>query len=251
MMPRKLIGYTAAAIITAPVWVPLAFATYMGYKATRFAFKYPKTTVAAWTAAGFFWYASSHHGAEWRASTRQFLAQTFTNAERRKVSELEALLQQERSEHVRTAQALREVQKHVPEGNARIPEKIRVLVDPNFYFYYVKGDDTLEKIAYGVGGSSDDAQTIAEDNGLIDSRDLVVGALLKLRKDVCRVQNPAVYEKVPLLHAVIIPGNQTISGFLQTTPDQTRHILELNAHLGLNYEDSFPYKNGARTVYYD
>jgi hypothetical protein len=218
---RKLIGYGIAAFITAPVWVPLAFLTYIGYKSTKFAFQYPKTTVAGCALTGLLWYASSDRGNDFRNTTSQVIHKTVSY-----VNEHASL------EH-RIAPSL---------------SSPKAISHPQFDFYYVKPDDTLEKIAQHIGGNQAYANVLKQDNTSI-AQPLVPGTLLKIRKGIHITKSLQVHQNVPELHAAVIPANQSISVFLQTTPLRTEHILKLNAHLGLAYTDS--YSKGPRIVYYD
>jgi hypothetical protein len=239
---RKLLGYGAAAFITAPVWVPLTFLTYIGYKATRFAFKYPKTTVASCALTGLLWYAGT--SSEIQKMGKEMVLQSMT--QKAAPTNLE-----ERIAYAKPQAPTPEVKPQAaPAPEVKTPE-VRALHDPQFHFYYVKMGDTLEHISYAMSGTPTYAAILAQDNKITDSRQLLTGALLKVRNELYRTQNPEFHEQVPLLNSVVIPGDQRISTFLQASPIETQHILELNSHLGLKYTDEFPYRKGARIVYYN
>jgi hypothetical protein len=239
---RKLLGYGAAALITAPVWVPLTFLTYIGYKATRFAFKYPKTTVASCALTGLLWYASTNPDIQ-KMGKETVLQMTTQKAAPINLEERIAY-----AEPQAPPTDIKPQPASTPEVKA---SEVRILQDPQFHFYYVKMGDTLEHISYAMSGTPAYATILAQDNKITNSRQLLAGALLKVRNELYRTQNPEFHVQVPFLNSVVIPGNQRISTFFQTSPAETQHILELNSHLGLKYADEFPYKTGARIVYYN
>jgi hypothetical protein len=263
MGAAKMIGYAALGAITAPVWVPLAFIGYVGYKAARFAFRNPKTTLASIGLAGLMWYAGCERISQKVDAGLLSLQQGYQQHQATK--RLEERLQQEQQGRGLAEQAFSEQQKQLqrleqqlkryesaaqPAASPKAPAKLEAIADQQFFFYYVKLDDTLEHISKKVHGDDSMAALLAHDNGIQDPRKLLTGQLLKVRKSMVLKNNPDVYEQVPKLASVVLPGNITITQACKSDQRCISMVFEVNRKLGLQYMDTFPYRKGARIVYY-
>jgi hypothetical protein len=252
----KLLAYGTIAVVTAPIWVPVAFVGYVGYKVARWSFRHPNIAASTLVAAGLLWYAtqSSHV----RRGVRETLSRAVQSSQ--KVKSLEEDLKeahvaraqentrsQERERALGLLRQELETYKHaarVDEPRTEHTAHIEAMTNIAYNFYYAKLGDSLSSIAAKVSGSAENYPLIMQDNGLTGA--LIAGQLLRIRKELCTQQTNEVFARVPRLASVLLPGSVRISEHFKD-PAAT---LELNRHLGLNYADRFPYPQGARIVYY-
>jgi hypothetical protein len=116
---RKLLGYGLAAAATAPVWLPAAFVGYATYRAARWAFKHPNTTVAGLALAGVIMYTTcdparmtqtkeaTAHAVNW---TTERVAQVRRGDLEEKLQEEQQRATTERSQRLETERAYSQVQ---------------------------------------------------------------------------------------------------------------------------------------------
>jgi hypothetical protein len=225
-------------LLTLPITVPIAFASYLGYRVTRFAFRYPKTTVLAGAATWMLWYAA--HNTEVTSTAKRVAENVhFT-------PKLEQRLQQSEQYRQRIANDLETQKTYI----RQLEEKLQVesKIETPYSFYYVKLGDTMSKVAWLTTGSQEYASRLAQDNGITNPNAVVAGQLLRIPAGLCITGAP-VHNRVPELRGFLIPGSKTISEALQLNQQQLAETLELNRHLGLFYSDAFPHPQGARIVY--
>lgn len=265
-MGRNVFAYAALGVLTAPLWIPVTFAAYLGYKTTRYAFQNPKIAAAGLALAGLTWYAGCQNTVTTVSKGAQKVVQTYRTHQ---ASKLEQKLQQERVEKLiaqtkareyeqamhRQAQTppVQQVAPPVQEVKSPPPppvqRAVQVMTDPDFAFYFMKTGDTIDGVAAKVGNPGG-TYLIEQDNGISDSRKVLAGQLLKIRKEMITRTNADVYEQIPILRSTVLPGNVSISQACEYKPECISNVFTVSRELGLNYSDEFPYKKGARVVYY-
>jgi hypothetical protein len=270
-MSKNVLAYATLGVLTAPIWIPLAFVGYLGYKASKFAFANPKTAAAGIALAGLTWYAGCQNTVNTVTTSAQKVVETYRSYQ---TSQLEQKLESERVTRIAAetkAQEYRQLAQQyarpasttppVPTKQAERPPEnvsktvsesprtVQVVTDPDFAFYFMKTGDTLDRVAAKIGTPSA-ASLIAQDNGIADSRKVLAGQLLKIRRQSITRTNPDVYEQIPILRSSVVPGNMSISQACQYNQECMTNVFTVSRQLGLNYTDEFPYKQGARVVYY-
>lgn len=289
MGAAKAAAFGCLAVAVAPlVAVGTAFARlYVG--TAKYAIRYPKLTVAGVLAASMIAYNCHGEDSLQRAQAyarrggalMERAAETY--AERREAAQVARYAKGIAMQNIRLGEELRRQHEHAsrledrlaqaerelrtrdslprqppgaaaqpPAQAAPTPERQHVLQHPDYYFYYVDIDETIDQIGRQTGNSRA-SSIIAADNAITDPRALLAGQLLKVKRSLFSPQDavPArMRAQTPLLESVILPGNLTITEFCQGDAARAEATLALNRGLGLSYRDSFPYKRGARVVYY-
>ncbi len=218
--PKKVFGYGALAVMTAPLWIPAAFVGYVGLKATRFAFRHATPVAFALGIGGVLGYMGCHH----REKVASVLERVSADAA---PSQVAAPLEERVS------------------GPTLAPT--RMVDEPGYAYRYVRDGETLGRIAAEVTGNGSLYREIARENQLWNPDDVAVGTLLRIPDRLCRRDAPNLYDRVPSLNSMTLPGSAKIS---EMFGEKTAEVLAINRALGLSYSDAYPYSSGERVVWF-
>ena len=216
---KRMLGYGCLGVATAPLWVPLAFAAYIGAKMTRFAFRHATPVAIALGITGVITYEGCQHREYITAAVRR------TVAEAQKHQSLEEITRDRRQEA----------------GTTAVP----MLDEAGVAYHYISEGETLGGIAARVTGDAGDYRIIARENHIPDPDNVAVGTLLRIPDRLCRYATPRLYDRVPSLNSVVIPAGAMITDLFG---ERAGEVLALNQVLGLRYGDAVP--AGERVVWF-
>jgi len=220
---KKMLSYGALAVVTAPLWVPAAFVGYVGLKVTRFAFRNATPVAFVLGIGGILAYTGCHH--------------------REKVA---TVLERVTADTTSPVVAATPLEERVVSGPSLAPAA-GMVDEPGYAYRYVRNGETLGRIAAEATGNPSLYREIARENKLWNPDNVAVGTLLRIPDRWCRTGAPNVYNRVPSLNSMILPGNAKISDMFG---EKTAEVLAINRALGLSYADSYPYPSGERVVWF-
>lgn len=221
---KRVLGYGCLSVLTAPLWVPVAFVAYIGAKVTRFAFKHATPVATGLAIAGLATYAGCHY--------REPIARTAS-----------AIV-----ERVAASEEPSDLERRVQEAPAQKPALSLSMIDePDTAYYFVREGETLGRIAATATGNPSNYLAIARASRLADPDDVAVGTLLRIPQHLCVRAVPGLYDKVPSLNSLVLPAAVTIS---QRFGPKAQEVIAVNRALGLSYQDAFAYPTGERVVWF-
>jgi hypothetical protein len=121
---------------------------------------------------------------------------------------------------------------------------------PQKQYFLVNIGETLEQISQELTGSPSSAPLIARENDIVDERKLLAGQILQLPAALPTKQHHRLLATQPQLRSIVLQGDKSITDLCGNNSQCTTEVLSLNQQLGLRYTDRFPYRQGARVVYF-
>lgn len=250
---RRAIGYGCVGIITAPIWVPIAFVGYIGAKATRFAFRHATPVAFALGIAGIAMYTGCHYRAPMQHAASAFVERLAKNDEQRTQqlpSAAAAPVPTNAAGLERIVTTSPPIVPVTPAPRASPPSAraaLPILDEPGVAYYFVKPGETLSRISERITGDPGRYRAIARENRILDPDDVSAGTLLRIPEPWCRPGVIGLYDRVPALNSLVLPGSATIT---EMFGPKAQEVIALNRSLGLAYEDAFSYPNGERVVWF-
>ncbi len=250
---RRVMGYGCVGLLTAPIWVPIAFVGYVGAKATRFAFRHATPVAFALGIGGVAAYAGCHYRAPIQHAASAFVERLAKNDELRTQQLPNAAIAPVPTnaaglERIVTASPPIEPVTPAPRASPpRARATLPILDEPGVAYYFVKPGETLSRISERVTGDPDRFRAIARENRIADPDDVSAGTLLRIPASWCRAGVVGLYDRVPALNSLVLPGSATIT---EMFGPKAQEVIALNRSLGLAYEDVFPYPRGERVVWF-
>jgi len=250
---RRTLLYGCVGVLTAPLWVPVAFIGYVGAKATRFAFRHATPVAFTLAIAGVATYTGCHYREPIGRATSAFAERLAHNDEPTATRATETAVSRQApapsglERIVTTSPPMAPVtpapRAPPPSARAALP----FLDEPGVAYYFVKSGDTLARISAQVTGDPGRYRAIAHANRIPDPDDVIVGTLLRIPQPWCRAGVAGLYDRVPALNSLVLPGSATITELFGA---KAADVIALNRSLGLAYEDAFPYAQGERVVWF-